>query len=342
MTDPTSAAAAPRPNLLERLGWRAERRPEPGFAHVLAAGGGAFVVFAVAAVISEIGGDDLTLPGVLLSLLVVAAAYAAGMRVESGPVRSAAVTAIVLATPMVWFFVFFGDGGGSDSTGVYLLTIASYAAFYVLGWTRGRAVFLGLGLLFLFGWITSEAQGSDGSVIPFQSTLDSQGSTALDSTPLGDSSSFSQPDTTTASIIALVLGVGALVIGAFLDRRKQHGIATPFIAVGALYAIIGATALGSDESALAGGLLAAGAGVVVGLVGGLGPHRRGSTWVGVLTVVIGLLVVIADLAGDSVLGFAGLAAVVAAALIALGLLLAPRLDEAPDGDEGTATTGATA
>jgi peptidoglycan/LPS O-acetylase OafA/YrhL len=143
---------------------------------------------------------------------------------------------------------------------------------------------------------------------------------------------FDEPDPTGASIAALVLGGLALGAGALLDRRKLNGTATPLIAVGALYAITGAIALGSEESVLAGGLLAAAAGAAVGLVGGLGPHRRGSTWIGVLAVVGGLVVVITDLA-DSTLGFAAMAAVVAVVLGVVGYVVAPRLDEAPDGDE---------
>jgi hypothetical protein len=339
MTDTTSADGAPKQSLRERLGWRAERRPEPGFGHVLAAGGGAFAVFAVVALIVEIGSDDLTAPGVLLTLALAAAAFVLAWKVDAGPVRSAAMAAIVLCVPLVWFFAFYGDGDTSGSTaGVYLLIVASYLVLYVVTWTRGRALLLGLALLFLFGWITSEIQG-DTSIVPFQTTFEDQGATPFetdtpfqDDTDFDDPSVFDEPDPTGASIAALVLGGLALGAGALLDRRKLNGTATPLIAVGALYAITGAIALGSEESVLAGGLLAAAAGAAVGLVGGLGPHRRGSTWIGVLAVVGGLVVVITDLA-DSTLGFAAMAAVVAVVLGVVGYVVAPRLDEAPDGDE---------
>jgi hypothetical protein len=309
---------------------------------VLAAGGGAFAVFATVALIIELGGDDLTAPGVLLSLALAAVAFALAWKVDAGPIRSAAMAVIVLCVPLVWFFAFYGDGDTSGSTaGVYLMIIASYLVLYVVAWTRGRAVLLGLALLFLFGWITSEIQG-DASILPFQSTVEGQTSTpfetdtTFDEAPTAENP-FSEPDTTGSSIAALVLGGMALGVGAVLDRRGLRGTATPLIAVGALYAISGAIALGSEESVIAGGLLAAAAGAAVGLVGGLGEHRRGSTWIGVLTVVGGLLAVIGDLA-DSTLGFAGLAAVVAIALCAIGFVVAPRLEEAPDGDDA-ATAG---
>lgn len=333
MTD-ASSADAEKLSLRDRLGWRAERRPEPGFGHVLAAGGGAFAVFATVALIIEIGGDDLTAPGALLSLALGAAAFVLAVKVDTGPVRSAAMAVIVLCVPLVWFFAFYGDGDTSGSTaGVYLLIVATYLVLYVVAWTRGRAILLGLALLFLFGWITAEIQG-DSTLVPFQTTVEGQTDTPFPATDptFDDSSPFDEPDTTGSSIAALLLGGAALGAGAALDRRGLRGTATPFIAVGALYAIFGATALGSEGSVIAGGLLAALAGAAVGLVGGVGEHRRGSTWIGVLTVVGGLAAVIGDLA-DSMLGFAGLAALVAAGLCAIGLAVAPRLDEAPDGDD---------
>ena len=336
MTD-ASDAGTPKQSLRDRLGWRAERRPEPGFGHVLAAGGGAFAVFATVALIIELGGDDLTAPGVLLSLALAAVAFALAWKVDAGPIRSAAMAVIVFCVPLVWFFAFYGDGDTSGSTaGVYLLIVASYLVLYVVAWTRGRALLVGLALLFLFGWITSEIQG-DATIVPFQTTVEGQASTPFpeSDTTFGSSSPFEESDTTGSSIAALVLGGMALGAGALLDRRGLRGTATPLIAVGALYAIVGAIALGSEESVIAGGLLAAAAGAAVGLVGGLGEHRRGSTWIGVLTVVGGLLAVIGDVA-DSTLGFAGLAAVVAIALCAIGFVVAPRLEEAPDGDEQAA------
>ncbi len=83
-----SGETAPR----TRLGWRAERRPAPGFAHVLGAGAGAFVVFAVVAFVAEAAGsDDPTGPGVVLDLLLAVVAFVVGFR-ATGPLRAAATT----------------------------------------------------------------------------------------------------------------------------------------------------------------------------------------------------------------------------------------------------------
>jgi len=331
----TEAASAPGPSVWERLGWRADRRPEPGFAHVLGAGAGAFAVFAMVALVIEISSDDVTLPGVLLSLALGALAVVLGMRF-AGPIKSASVTVIVLVVPLLWAFALAGDGSADKGSirGIYLLSVVTYAAFYFLVWTRGRAVLLGLGLLLLFAWITSEVEGGESTVVPFQTTFEDQSSQSF---PTGSDEDFSfddeQPDTTGPAAAALILGLGSLAAGFQLDRQKRAGMATPFIAVGALFAVIGAAVLGFEESVIVGGLLAAATGAVVGIVGGLGEHRRGSTWIGVLTVVGGLTAVIFDIADDSALAFAGLAAAVAAGLGFVALNIAPRLSEHPDGDE---------
>src|SRR5436305_12086958 len=92
----------PRPTLAERLGWRVERRPRPGFAHVLGAAAGAFVVVGVVAFVAEADRNDPTGPGVAFNLLAIVVALLLGLRAP-GPIRSACVTAIVLAVPLVWF-----------------------------------------------------------------------------------------------------------------------------------------------------------------------------------------------------------------------------------------------
>src|SRR5262252_2853179 len=108
-----------------RLGWRVERRPRPGFAHVLGAAAGAFVVVGVVAFVSEADNQDPTAPGVVFTLMLIGAALLLGMRAP-GPIRAACVTATVLAVPLLWLFVFFGGGsiGRGDLRGVYLLTLA--------------------------------------------------------------------------------------------------------------------------------------------------------------------------------------------------------------------------
>lgn len=320
-------------SLAERVGWRAERRPVAGFAHVLAAGAGLFLVIAAVALAVEVASDDLTAPGVIASLVVAAAAILVGLRLP-GPARSACVTALATITPVLWFFVFFGDGesaGDGAVRGILLLCLAAYVALYLLGWTAGRAIFLGLALLFLAGWINFEVAGGD-AVAPFQTEISSE--TGFED-PLGDggsSTDFGEPTSDDdTDVVSMLLGLGFLGAAAALDKKGRAGSATPFLAVGAVLAVSGATSLGGQESVVLGGLLAAAAGAAVGVVGARGEGRRGSVWIGGLVVVVGLIAVIGDLA-NSTLGLAGLAALVAAILVALGIVLAPRLGEPVDGD----------
>src|SRR6185436_12161735 len=125
-------------------GWRVVRRPDPRVAYVLGAVAGALATIAVIALVVEITSDDATAPGVVLDGALLVGGVFVGARWR-GPVRSAAVTAAVLAVPALWFFALAGDGITSDGDlrGVYVLTSLTYGALYLFGWTRGRAILLG-------------------------------------------------------------------------------------------------------------------------------------------------------------------------------------------------------
>ena len=160
---------------VSRLGWRAQRRPRPGFAHVLGAAAGAFVVIGVVAFVVEFASDDPTAAGIGFDVALGVVALVVGFFVP-GPIRSACVTALVLSIPLVWLFALLGDGDGSrgDFRVIYLLTFACYLALYLVGWTRGRAIFLAGALLLFASWVTFEVAGSDSnSVIPFQNEVSS-------------------------------------------------------------------------------------------------------------------------------------------------------------------------
>jgi hypothetical protein len=323
-----------RPGLVARLGWRAERRPRPGFAHVLGAAAGAFVVVGVVAFVAEADNQDPTAPGVVFTLLLLAVALLAGTR-AAGPLRAACVTAIVLAAPLFWFFAFFGGGqfGAGEARGVYLLTLVSYVVLYLLTWTKGRAIFLAGALLVFAGWATFEVADSSSGVVPFQSEItSSSGSTGLGSS---SSSSFTTEDDTTNSsaTVALVIGLVFLGAGAALDRRGYAGAATPFVAVGAFETLAGAIVLGGNDSLLLGGLLAIASGAVVGLVGGHGDRRRATTWIGALVVFGGCVAVIADIAPSSAAATGGIAFGFALVLGSIAWWLAPVLGEPDDGDD---------
>ncbi len=317
-----------------RLGWRIERRPRPGFAHVLGAAAGAFLVVGMVAFVAEADNEDPTMPGVVFSLILIAAALVAGFRAP-GPLRSACVTAVVLAVPAMWFFGFFGGGnaGSGEIRGVYLLTLVTYVVLYVLSWTKGRAIFLAGALIFFASWVAFEVGDNSSSVVPFQSEF----STSTGSTNFGlsEQTPFEAGDDTTdaTATVALVIGLVFLGVGAALDRKRYEGAATPFVAVGAFEAIVGAIVLGGNDSVLLGGLLAIGAGAVVGLVAGRGDRRRATTWIGVLVIFGGCVAVISDIAPSSAAGVGGIAFAFALVLGSIAFWLAPVLGEPDDGFE---------
>src|SRR5713101_3003568 len=223
-----------------RFVWRADRRPQPVFVNVLGAAAGAFAAVGVVAFVAEVADNDPTAPGVGFSLILAALALASGYFLR-GPVRSAGVSALIFAVPLLWFFAFFGDGsnvGRGEQRGVYLLTFASYAVLYLFSWTRGRAILLAGALVVFSLWVVFEI-ANPGSPVPFQTQI--TGSTRS-SVPGFSSVSFDNSDDKTDQTAGAALGVGVvlLALGTLLDRKKLAGTATPFVAVGAIDLISGA------------------------------------------------------------------------------------------------------
>ncbi|MEX0664060.1 MAG: hypothetical protein WD598_04730 [Acidimicrobiia bacterium] len=323
----------------EKLGWRSQRRPEPGFAHVLGAGAGAFIVFATASLITEVTSDDPTLPGILFSVALLVIGTVVGAQI-SGPVRTGAVTLIVFAVPLLWNYVLFSDGGSGegDLRIFYAVTIVSYAVLYTVLWTKGRGILLGLVLLLLFSWIVWEIDNGNGA-LPFQGEVTSSESPLGGSgTPFIDGSADAGDNTSETGVAAMIIGLVYLGAAAALDRKKLAGAATPFIFAGLVATISGSVVLAVREDAIVGGLLLALAGLLVGLVGGWGTDRRFSTWIGVILIVIGLTIVSADVANSN-LGLAGMFAAMALGLGGLAWYAAPRLNEYVDGNVDAGTTG---
>jgi len=336
MTDITQAGEPARGRT---LGWRAERRPAPGFAHVLGAVAGAFAVIATIAFVVAADSDDPQIPGIVLSVVLIAIALAVGAR-GVGPLRSAGTTALVLIIPVLWAFAVAGDGdfGMGAFRGVVILTLASYSALYLVGWTKGRGVFLGAALIALTYWVGFEGAGdSRGGIF----------SGSFDPALLDQPQSLGGNSDSSATMVML-LGLAYLVAGGLLDRRRLAGAATPFLAVGAVASVIGGVTLASNEGSLTGGIVAVLLGASVGIVGAAGHERRGTTWFGVFVVFGGLVAILVDVSPDEEAGLGAIALVIAVACGALAWWLASVLGEPDDGDdrrlpptapEGGASTG---
>jgi hypothetical protein len=323
----TDAGVPIAPRTERYLGWRAERRPRPGFAHVLGAAAGGFAVVAMVAFVAAIDNDDPQVPGVVLSLLLIAAALAIGVR-GPGPLRSAAVTALVLTVPLLWVFALATDDAGrSELRGVLLLTLFSYAALYLLGWTRGRAVLLAGSLVTFTIWVAFEVAGNNVGGV-FGSTV---AGSPITNGAISGASGNDNVDATRAAI--MVVGIAFLIIGAILDNRRLAGTATPFLVVGSISAILGGVSLAGNESVLAAGLVAVLIGCAVGIIGVVGEQRRGTTWLGVLTAFWGLVAILVDIAPDEAEGVGAIALGFAVVLGALAWLLAPIFGEPDDGND---------
>src|SRR5262245_31642467 len=310
--------------------WRLEHRPDTRFGHAAGGVAGALVIAAMVAFVAAIDNDDPQVAGALLSIVVLVAAVFAGYW-QRGPIRSAAVTAIVLAFPLLWLFAVVGDGDGAargDIRLIFLLTTVSYLALYLLTWTRGRGVLLGGALLVAAAWLVFEV-GDESLRFGSSSPLSGSG---LDSEPFGDNSR-------SVAVVMVLIGLGLLGATALLDRRHRHGIATPCLVVGALYAIVGAYALGTDmDSVYATGIFLAVAGLAIGAAGIFG-DRRATSWLGALVLLGGAVTVVAQGTEDSASGGGGeelfglFALVAAAVLLVIGILVARTAKEPLDGGE---------
>lgn len=318
--------------------WRLASRPDVRFGHAAGGAAGILAAVAVVAFVAEVTDDDATLPGVGFNLLLIAIALAAGFRLR-GPVRSAAVAAIAIAIPQVWSFAIAGDGDGierGDFRFILLLSVVAYVLFYLLTWTRGRAVFLGLALFFGANWVVFEVANQQ---VPFAlGVVDQAQSRGVD-----DPSGLFTDDgdkTTETGIANLAIAVGLLGAGVALDRKRRAGAATPCLLVGGLYAVNAAITLGIDvDDVYATGVFVISAGLAIGLAGSLG-RRRGTSWIGSLVLLAGVLTVVARGTQDAVGGDDGTEAVFGAfslagavVLLVAGVLVARALDEPVDGGE---------
>ncbi|HEY6317950.1 MAG TPA: hypothetical protein VI462_08710 [Acidimicrobiia bacterium] len=332
-----------------RFGWRARTRPPSGLAHVLGAGAGAFAVLAVEALVHKITSTNPTAPGVLLNGALALVALGVALFVV-GPTRGAAVVALVFTVPLFWLYVFYGNNqpGASWFRLVYLLSALIFLGLYSLLWTRGRAIFLALFLLFATSYIgfevhrqfeashpgATDAQTIVPVLVPFDIVANPSAQTSI--TNAAFVGNIAQSGITRTgdweAAVTLALGAGFLVAGAVLNRRGYNGAAVPFLVVGAIEGFAAAAVLGPNEhSVLLGGLLAAAIGALLA-IGGHGPGRRASVWIGVIAVVASVSAIFLD-ATTNELGLAGYYALGAVALLAIGTGIGPMLHEPVDSDE---------
>jgi hypothetical protein len=333
---PTGAAG-----FLDRIGWRGERRAAPFLSHALGAGGGALLAIGALVLGGEHSDDGTSgTVGAILCALLIAAAIVVMLRTP-GPVRSGCVAALVLGVPGLWFFATTLESSSGSLTAFNLLGFASFFVLFLVPPTRGRGIFLGLALALLWSFVVTEVSGTSNlaevnfeSGTPFES--DSFGDDDFDSFEDDDFGTFEDEEDfeTDSGAISLMFGAAYLAAAWALDRKRLVGLATPFVAVGVIAAVTGAAIVGADSGQIGGGVLALAVGLAIGYVGSRGKDRRASVWIGALTAVIGVTVVIEDLVDleDSATEFAIFALLVGAGIV-VGAAFLSRLLEEPDDEQ---------
>jgi hypothetical protein len=250
----------------------------------------------------------------------------------------------VLAVPGLWFFATTLESSSGSVTPFQVLSFGAFLALFLVPPTRGRAIFLGLALLVLWSFAVTQIAGtSDLNDLNFESgsTFDTGSETVggddfeeFDDDDFGTFDSDEEEFETDAGAVSLLFGAGYLAAAWALDRRTLLGAGTPFIAVGVLAAIIGAIIVGADSGQIGGGLLAVAVGLGIGFVGARGRDRRASVWIGALTAVVGIAVVIEDIVDleDSASEFAAFAILVGAGIV-VGAAFLSRLLGEPDDEQ---------
>jgi hypothetical protein len=298
MSDPsTSVGPEQRPltALLESIGTRARRRGEPRTTISVAGAGCALAVLGVLLVSGDAGFGDgggfNRWPGTILAALVVLGGLLAMRTVARGPVGTAGAVAVFLGLPVLAGFVTLDPDSFPPFSvdGILVITTVGWLAAYVAGPGKGRPVFLGGGLVGV--WL-SVIQVTEQ---PFDFPFFVFGFMSFDSDDDFFGASIHEPDLFVIGIVSLAIGIAYGLATRWCDSRGHHGVATPF-AVATIPAVaLGIGAFGDDLGATVTGLLYVAAGVALAHQGAtLG--RRATSWIGALTIVNGVGMVVIDAA----------------------------------------------
>jgi hypothetical protein len=339
-----------------RLRAWARRRPEPRLWVTLAGAGcilavGGLQLIAGDAQAPEDRGDGTNIPGILLSLLVVAAGFVLMHFFREQPASAAGVAAVVLGTPSLLFFLTFDENSFElpfSAEAVLGGSALLWLIAYVVGPGSGRPLLLGGALL--FGWlfviqVTEDplANGfgtpaifEDDPFVNEDASADDEFSDEFPDDEFSDElgndeltvggatfQSDGGADPTTIGIISVLFGGGFLVGARLLDRRRLYGVATPLVAVGHVALPTGILFLSDDLNAGGTGLAFVLAGGLVIWSGALGA-RRATTIIGAIELIIGVVVVLSDVMEEASPTSVGSALFVIGAALVLGSQLLHR------------------
>lgn len=337
---PPSGYGPPPPQAgRDRLGPRTRRRADPRFGVALAAAG---VVLAIVGVVvwsagyfadgfhlhfdeSSAGpttsGTGRRFLGAGLSFLVVLTGYALLVMRRRGPLASAGAIAAALGVPLTLLFLTLDPTGGSgpfNIDAVLLISVLVWLVTYVfVPVAQGRPFFLGLAALYLASW--AEFKAAPTSVVAFAVRL----------SPLSDGGDpVPRPGTGAVAATGLIFGVGYYVIAAVLDRRGRPGAGVAFVVAGLVATLSGVVAAAPGFGADGTGVLLIALGLVLGALGARA-GRRFTTWVWAAAFVVGVVLVVADLAPDDVTA-AGIALVIVGGVVVVAAQVYATVSREPD------------
>lgn len=287
--------------LVDWVGVRATRRPEPRFGvSIAAAGAGMLVVGAL-----SLGGDQLfgtssgdgsPIPGLFITLGVIVVGVTLTAQYRNGPLASAGVAASASALPAFLGFLTYSKSSPPSFGTILLLSCLGWAAGYLLGPGRGHNFYVGAALLGLWLWFVEVTEHLFSFPIGFlfgladaatAGTIDSSSSSSIEVGVNGG------PSATTVGFYTVAFAAAYLVGAWLLDRREMRGLATPFAFAGIVTLIVGIAALSDDLQQLGTGFAYTLAGLALAYLGAT-EGRRAMTWVGAILVFVGITTIIAD------------------------------------------------
>jgi len=294
---------ASTPPALDRVGPRTRLRAEPRLTVALAAAGCALVVLGTIVV----GGDNLAgddgdgskLPGIVVSLAVVAAGFAVLAAIRSGPLATAGAVASTLGVPPLLFFLTFDEGAFPPYSTEVILIVSTvvWAVAWAVGPGRGRPLHLGAAAIGL--WLTILQLTEEVFTFPFGifGGFESTTTTFSEDPSGGFGFNAETPDPTVIGALSLAFGGAYLWLARRWDRTGHAGAATP-VTVAAIVALITAVPFLSDDLELAGsGLLAMALGTAVA-AHGASVRRRATTWLGAAGAAVGVLLVVTEITDE--------------------------------------------
>ena len=345
---PGQPPAPARPGLLEQLGARVVRRPEPRFGVALAAVGVILVIFGVLVWAGEYassggggggpfgtgggGSDSHKILGIVLSLAVVGIGYAVAILRRSGPLTNAGVAASALGVPVLMGFLSYDPSspGSGLPWSVDAMAIVSMlvwvASYLVVPVVRGHIFYVGLSLLTLWLYLLDKIEPHLFSlqwVFPF-AFVDNADSSAGGF----DFPTFAPPDFNTVAGVCLLFGLGYYVVALVLDSTGRSGL-------GVAFALVGFVATASGIAAAAVNLAQAGVGVLLIVLGigiaafGARHERRFTTWLACGAIGFGIILILAKVIPDNATEAGISLIVIGASLVAVAPMWSRLLNE-PD------------